>query len=306
MKACPSDGEQRPDKNVLVLRQLALIRYFYLCRHWPIGLLYDYYTANTAPTKHRASVGGSSLSVGMHRLSLMGDGSVPDRASSSPANTDSSTASGPVPWPLSLKIGKAPAADKMHSAPGLEHCRTSFMSMIKEADFVRHGSTKRVTNLRKAEQDALWEGVVQHDFDMYWSVASKLTPSMAPSAPQTPTSTMPGALSPSRTPSIASNGDGFSVDRSAPHSSLMQQFNESQSSLHSAAPSESGFSIAESTSTAGHAGKGAGSSTSAYRSLPMRFHLPQGAPIVQEPVAPYNDDGRPVTLHAALSDLPLR
>lgn len=34
------------------------------------------------------------------------------------------------------------------------------MSMVKEADFVRWGSTKRVVNLRRQEQDALWEGVL--------------------------------------------------------------------------------------------------------------------------------------------------
>ena len=34
------------------------------------------------------------------------------------------------------------------------------MNMVKEADFVRWGSTRRVTQLRKVDQDALWEGVI--------------------------------------------------------------------------------------------------------------------------------------------------
>lgn len=38
------------------------------------------------------------------------------------------------------------------------------MSMLKEADFVRYGSTKRVTNLRKGDQDQLWEGVLQREY----------------------------------------------------------------------------------------------------------------------------------------------
>ena len=37
------------------------------------------------------------------------------------------------------------------------------MSMLKEADFVRYGSTRRVGNLRKREQEILWEGVVDRE-----------------------------------------------------------------------------------------------------------------------------------------------
>lgn len=33
------------------------------------------------------------------------------------------------------------------------------MGQLKEADFIRWGNTKRMTSLRKAEQDGLWEGI---------------------------------------------------------------------------------------------------------------------------------------------------
>lgn len=33
------------------------------------------------------------------------------------------------------------------------------MGQMKEADFLRWGNTKRMTGLRKAEQDGLWEGI---------------------------------------------------------------------------------------------------------------------------------------------------
>jgi len=79
----------------------------------------------------------------------------------------------------------------------------------------------------------------------------------------------------------------------------MQQPNESQTSLQSAAPSESNFSVAESTATTNRNG----SNKDNYRSLPMRFHLVEGAPVVQEPVAPYTEDGRPTTFHSVLSAL---
>ncbi|KAL8281503.1 hypothetical protein RQP46_006187 [Phenoliferia psychrophenolica] len=86
----------------------------------------------------------------------------------------------------------------------IEACRGGFMNMLKEADFVRWGSVKRVTNLRKEQQDALWEGVVRNDFDQFWAVASKLVPlpsapSPNPSRSQTPSGSG-GAGSGSTTP----------------------------------------------------------------------------------------------------------
>ena len=33
------------------------------------------------------------------------------------------------------------------------------MGQIKEADFLRWGNTKRVTGLRKQEQDGIWDGL---------------------------------------------------------------------------------------------------------------------------------------------------
>jgi autophagy-related protein 5 len=48
-------------------------------------------------------------------------------------------------------------------APSLESCKANFMSQIKEADFVRWGSVRRITSLRKMDQDALWEGVIESE-----------------------------------------------------------------------------------------------------------------------------------------------
>ena len=38
------------------------------------------------------------------------------------------------------------------------------MGQLKEADFIRWGNTKRMTGLRKAEQDGLWEGIKEREF----------------------------------------------------------------------------------------------------------------------------------------------
>ena len=101
--------------------------------HWPIGLLYDYHTRNPAST----SLGPLSVSP------------------SPPPPL--------LPWKLRLHLSKPPL-DRLHTGPSLDTCKTSFMSMLKEADFVRYGSTKRVVNLRRQEQDALWQGLVDREF----------------------------------------------------------------------------------------------------------------------------------------------
>ena len=38
------------------------------------------------------------------------------------------------------------------------------MGQLKEADFMRWGNTKRMTGLRKAEQDGMWEGVKERAY----------------------------------------------------------------------------------------------------------------------------------------------
>lgn len=53
----------------------------------------------------------------------------------------------------------SPPTEKLLLAPSAEACKQAFMGQLKEADFIRWGNTKRMTGLRKAEQDGLWEGI---------------------------------------------------------------------------------------------------------------------------------------------------
>ena len=53
--------------------------------------------------------------------------------------------------------------EKLLLAPSQEACKQAFMGQIKEADFIRWGNTKRMTSLRKAEQDGLWEGIKERE-----------------------------------------------------------------------------------------------------------------------------------------------
>ena len=41
------------------------------------------------------------------------------------------------------------------------------MGQLKEADFLRWGNTKRMTGLRKAEQDGMWEGIKERSSQFF-------------------------------------------------------------------------------------------------------------------------------------------
>lgn len=133
------------------------------------------------------------------------------------------------------------------------------MGQLKEADFIRWGNTKRITGLRKAEQDGIWESIKDRmyilsflhaglsdrgspldNFDEYWRIASKVTPSATPA------------------PSFGSPG-------SAP--------------MHVRPPSIDAGGVPE--------------RDSAYtvRCVPVRIYLPDG-PFIQELVPPLLEDGR--------------
>jgi len=106
--------------------------------NWPIGLLYDIYmTSKTV-----------ALAV-----------SHPPTATS-PPNVQPTVYPQPT-VPLKLTLHLIPTgSEKAHTAgANQEALKQSYMAQLKEADFLRWGSTKRVTGLRKAEQDGIWEAL---------------------------------------------------------------------------------------------------------------------------------------------------
>ncbi|KAK0529899.1 autophagy protein 5 [Tilletia horrida] len=320
--------------------------------HWPVGLLYDVHTANTA----ESSVGGALAQIGRPASSASSPGRQqlesyfsPPTAAAPPSGTGAAHLHSPahhhrsshLPWRIKLHL-KAPPSDKLNMSPSVEACRTNFMSMVKEADFVRFGTTRRVVNLRRTEQDALWEGVVEHDFEKYWSVASRLLPPLtASSAAATvePSSILDNgfhalSISPSRTPSLVPSIASSSAASSSLNVNRQSGFTTTEGgtvkgstspyatspAVGAAAASQSSFSVATGsqahseassvlgdvtvTATGGGAGQGSAAvAPGGLRHIPMRIHLPDGLPVVQEPVAPYFDDGRPKTLFAQLSAL---
>jgi autophagy-related protein 5 len=58
----------------------------------------------------------------------------------------------------------SPPTDKLLLSPSVEACKQAFMGQLKEADSIRWGNTKRVTGLRKAEQDGMWEGLKEREY----------------------------------------------------------------------------------------------------------------------------------------------
>jgi len=154
----------------------------FTCRHWPIGLLYDNHTIAASVRNHSTSA--------------------------------------TVPLRLVLHLA-SPPNDKLLLVPNAETCKQAFMGQLKEADFIRWGNTKRMTSMRKADQDGIWEGIKEHNFDDFWRIASKVTPTTVPARSQSPPPTSgslhtrPPSADPGST-STVSDRDSASNVRSVP------------------------------------------------------------------------------------------
>jgi len=213
--------------------------------HWPIGLLFDH---------HTISISTQSSQSGF-----------------------ASTPGAPAPLRLTLHF-VSPPTDKLIIQPSAETCKQAFMGQVKEADFLRWGNTKRVTGLRKQEQDGLWDGVKDHNFDDFWRVASKIFPVPTAFVP-----TLHDAPLPSPSPSHVSN------------------FTSTQSQIQAQTRPAS-----TDPATGQHQDR-----DGAYnvRSIPVRVYLPSGGPVLQDLVPPIAEEGReskPNTLRKFLhSHLPL-
>jgi autophagy-related protein 5 len=60
----------------------------------------------------------------------------------------------------------SPPTEKLLQSPSTESCKQSFMGQLKEADFIRWGNTKRMTGLRKIDQDGIWEGIRERQYPL--------------------------------------------------------------------------------------------------------------------------------------------
>ncbi|KAI8147430.1 autophagy protein Apg5-domain-containing protein [Fennellomyces sp. T-0311] len=76
------------------------------------------------------------------------------------------------PWRITIHFRDFP--DELLKSPSVEAAQDMFMSMVKQADFLRHGTTKRVMNLSKKDQSQLWQSLSLDQYDAYWSVNQHL------------------------------------------------------------------------------------------------------------------------------------
>ncbi|KAI9332919.1 autophagy protein Apg5-domain-containing protein, partial [Zopfochytrium polystomum] len=104
--------------------------------HYPIGLLYDILASGSQQT---------------HQMSL--------------------------PWELTVHVTSFPS-DKLFRTlspiSGADPPRDFYMAQLKESDFIRNGSTKKVMSLSKADQSGMWEALEAGDHDKFWEVNSRL------------------------------------------------------------------------------------------------------------------------------------
>jgi len=76
-----------------------------------------------------------------------------------------------------------------------------------------------MTGLRKADQDGMWEGIREHNFEEYWRVASKVTPTVSlvrSQSPPPPPSTSMHSRPPSADQGGTPDKDGAYNVRSVP------------------------------------------------------------------------------------------
>ncbi|KAI9253335.1 autophagy protein Apg5-domain-containing protein [Helicostylum pulchrum] len=78
-----------------------------------------------------------------------------------------------LPWSLILCFKNLPT-DILLLKPTPETMQDMFMSMVKEADFLRNGTTKKVMNLSKRDQSRLWQSLASDRYDDFWTVNRQL------------------------------------------------------------------------------------------------------------------------------------
>ncbi|KAJ2722908.1 autophagy protein 5 [Coemansia sp. Benny D115] len=83
-----------------------------------------------------------------------------------------------LPWSLILHVRRFPIT-KLVAQPSVSNMRDMFMAMIKESDFIRNGSTKRVMDLAKSDQVQFLDGLESHSFEKYFAIHSIIVPGMS-------------------------------------------------------------------------------------------------------------------------------
>ncbi|XP_050394517.1 autophagy protein 5 [Patella vulgata] len=77
-----------------------------------------------------------------------------------------------LPWKITAHFQGFPEEELLH-CPSKEAIESHFMSVVKEADALKHRG-QLVNNMQKKDHKQLWTGLQNDKFDQFWSVNKKL------------------------------------------------------------------------------------------------------------------------------------
>ncbi|KAJ2886589.1 autophagy protein 5 [Coemansia aciculifera] len=166
-----------------------------------------------------------------------------------------------LPWSLTLHVRKLPTA-KIIAQPNGQLMRDMFMAMIKEADFIRNGSTKRVMDLAKSDQMQFLDGLETHSYEKYFAIHSILVPTTTVADSRAPLS------SASSTASNAQKNRGAMQPKAIPVRFYMQ----TAGSLDDGSAKDTQAAGAAASTTAGSSNSNSGATKQADI---MQFHVSQ-------------------------------
>ena len=81
---------------------------------------------------------------------------------------------GEFPWVLRVHFHQPFPADKIIKMQNHDALQDLFTSMLKESDFLRHGSVSRMMGLSREDQIQLWDAVWSDQYSRFWDVNAKL------------------------------------------------------------------------------------------------------------------------------------
>lgn len=83
-----------------------------------------------------------------------------------------------LPWSLTVHFHAFPVTELMR-CPNDDAIRSLYTNALKEANYLKHGDGGRVNKLSLDDSNNLWNGLVRHEFDTFWSANDKLVCALA-------------------------------------------------------------------------------------------------------------------------------
>ena len=78
-----------------------------------------------------------------------------------------------LPWSITVHVRGFPEEEILR-CPDMNVVENVFINAIKEADYIKNGSTKQITGLLEKDQRQLWLGLRNMKLEQFWSVNERL------------------------------------------------------------------------------------------------------------------------------------